>query len=77
MPKTVGAEALSMQDNAFCVSVTPTEEKSFYDDDFCLSVYVLTYVWEVFYIRNSCRQSERCGIRLKIYKEVRKWQRLN
>lgn len=49
MPKTVGAEALSMQDNAFCVSVTPTEEKSFYDDDFCLSVYVLTYVWEVFY----------------------------
>ena len=49
MPKTVGAEALLLNDdNVFCVSVPPTEEKSFYDDDFCLSVYMLTYDREVF-----------------------------
>ena len=38
MPKTVGAEALSIQDNAFCVSVTPTEEKSFYDKNLEISL---------------------------------------
>lgn len=47
MPKTAGAKALFC-DNAFCVSVSPAEERVFIDDDFCLLVYVLTYDWEVF-----------------------------
>ncbi|MDE6221251.1 MAG: hypothetical protein K2G51_12655 [Lachnospiraceae bacterium] len=44
MPKTVGASALEQWDincdNVFRVSVSPTEEKSFYDINCYLSAYM-------------------------------------
>lgn len=60
------------------VSISPTEENEFFYDEFYLSVFDR----EVFYMKAPFRQDKGNFIRwrvisIRIYKEVRKWQRSN